>query len=154
MFKIFVDADSCPVKSEIIKVAERHKITVYIVSNGGLRPNSHHLVKNIYVSEGLDIADNWIEKKITSSDFLITADIPLASKCIKKNVTVLGHKGEIYNNNNIQGKLATRNLMNELRASNPFLKGSNKIFTNNDRSKFMNSFEKSIQLKIKKLSLL
>ena len=85
MFKIFIDADSCPVKSEIIKVAEHHNITVYIVSNGGLRPNSHHLVKNIYVSEGLDIADNWIEKKITSSDFLITADIPLASKCIKKN---------------------------------------------------------------------
>ena len=101
MTKIYVDADACPVKLEVIKVAERHNLQVLIVSNGGLKPIQHPLVEYIYVSEGLDVVDNWIEERVSIGDFVITADIPLAARCIKKNAIVLGHKGEVYTKTNM-----------------------------------------------------
>ena len=141
MKKIYVDADACPVKDEIIKVATRHKIQVFMVCNGGIRPFRNNLINLIIVSEGSDEADKWIFEKIKSEDIVVTSDIPLASKCIDKGASVLKHDGLILNFRNVGNLLATRDLMSELRSSDPFLQGKNKNFTREDKSKFLNSLE-------------
>ena len=141
MKKIYVDADACPVKDEIVKVATRHKIQVFMVCNGGIRPFRNNLINLIIVSEGLDEADKWIFEKIKSEDIVVTSDIPLASKCIDKGASVLKHDGLILNVMNIGNVLATRDLMSDLRSSDPFLQGKNKNFTKADKSKFLNSLE-------------
>ena len=141
MKKIYVDADACPVKDEIIKVATRHKIQVFMVCNGGIRPFRNNLINLIIVSDGSDEADKWIFEKIKSEDIVVTSDIPLASKCINKGTSVLKHDGLILNVMNIGNLLATRDLMSELRSSDPFLQGKNKNFIKADKSKFLNSLE-------------
>ena len=141
MKKIYVDADACPVKDEIIKVATRHKIQVFMVCNGGIRPFINNLINLIIVSEGSDEADKWIFKKIKSEDIVVTSDIPLASKCIDKGAFVLKHDGLILNGMNIGNVLATRDLMSDLRSSDPFLQGKSKNFTRADKGKFLNSLE-------------
>ena len=141
MKKIYVDADACPVKDEIIKVATRHKIQVFMVCNGGIRPFRNNLINLIIVSDGSDEADKWIFEKIKSEDIVVTSDIPLASKCINKGTSVLKHDGLILNVMNIGNLLATRDLMSELRSSDPFSQGKNKNFTKADKSKFLNSLE-------------
>ena len=141
MKKIYVDADACPVKDEIVKVATRHKIQVFMVCNGGIRPFRNNLINLIIVSEGSDEADKWIFEKIKSDDIVVTSDIPLASKCIDKGAFVLKHDGLILNGMNIGNVLATRDLMSDLRSSDPFLQGKNKNFTKADKSKFLNSLE-------------
>ena len=108
MKKIYVDADACPVKDEIVKVATRHKIQVFMVCNGGIRPFRNNLINLIIVSEGSDEADKWIFEKIKSEDIVVTSDIPLASKCIDKGASVLKHDGSILNVMNIGNVLATR----------------------------------------------
>ena len=141
MKKIYVDADACPVKDEIVKVATRHKIQVFMVCNGGIRPFRNNLINLIIVSEGSDEADKWIFEKIKSEDIVVTSDIPLASKCIDKGAFVLKHDGLILNGMNIGNVLATRDLMSNLRSSDPFLQGKNKNFTKEDKGKFLNSLE-------------
>ena len=141
MKKIYVDADACPVKDEIVKVATRHKIQVFMVCNGGIRPFRNNLINLIIVSEGSDEADKWIFEKIKSDDIVVTSDIPLASKCIDKGASVLKHDGLILNVMNIGNVLATRDLMSDLRSSDPFLQGKNKNFTKADKIKFLNSLE-------------
>ena len=141
MKKIYVDADACPVKDEIIKVATRHKTQVFMVCNGGIRPFRNNLINLIIVSEGSDEADKWIFEKIKSEDIVVTSDIPLASKCIDKGASVLKHDGLILDVMNIGNVLATRDLMSDLRSSDPFLQGKNKNFTKADKSKFLNSLE-------------
>ena len=141
MKKIYVDADACPVKDEIIKVATRHKIQVFMVCNGGIRPFKNNLINLIIVSEGSDEADKWIFDSIKPKDIVVTSDIPLASKCIDKGACVLKHDGLILNLKNIGNLLATRDLMFDLRSSDPFLQGKNKNFTKADKGKFLNSLE-------------
>ena len=141
MKKIYVDADACPVKDEIVKVATRHKIQVFMVCNGGIRPFRNNLINLIIVSEGPDEADKWIFEKIKSEDIVVTSDIPLASKCIDKGASVLKHDGLILNVMNIGNVLATRDLMSDLRSSDPFLQGKSKNFNRVDKSKFLNSLE-------------
>ena len=141
MKKIYVDADACPVKDEIVKVANRHKIQVFMVCNGGIRPFRNNLINLIIVSEGSDEADKWIFEKIKSEDIVVTSDIPLASKCIDKGASVLKHDGLILNVMNIGNVLATRDLMSELRSSDPFLQGKSNNFTRADKGKFLNSLE-------------
>ena len=141
MKKIYVDADACPVKDEIVKVATRHKIQVFMVCNGGIRPFRNNLINLIIVPEGPDEADKWIFTNIKTGDILITSDIPLASNCIDKGAYVLKHEGSILDFNNIGNVLATRDLMSDLRASNPFLIGKGKSFTKADKVKFLNSLE-------------
>ena len=141
MKKIYVDADACPVKDEIVKVATRHKIQVFMVCNGGIRPFRNNLINLIIVSEGLDEADKWIFEKIKSEDIVVTSDIPLASKCIDKGASVLKNDGLILNGMNIGNVLATRDLMSDLRSSDPFLQVKSKNFTRADKGKFLNSLE-------------
>ena len=141
MKKIYVDADACPVKDEIVKVATRHKIQVFMVCNGGIRPFRNNLINLIIVSEGSDKADKWIFEKIKSEDIVVTSDIPLASKCIDKGASVLKHDGSILNVMNIGNVLATRDLMSDLRSTDPFLQGKSKNFNRADKGKFLNSLE-------------
>ena len=144
MKKIYVDADACPVKEEVIKVATRHGLNVLMVCNGGIRPFKNDLVNLVIVSEGSDEADKWIYENVIHDDIVITADIPLAAKCIEKNAVVLKHDGNILTKDNIGNTLATRDLMSDLRSFDPFLKGNNKAYSKSDRSKFLNSLENLI----------
>ena len=141
MKKIYVDADACPVKDEIIKVATRHKIQVFMVCNGGIRPFRNNLINLIIVPEGSDEADKWIFENIKSEDIVVTSDILLAIKCIDKRAFVLKNNGVILNVKNIGNVLATRDLMSDLRSSDPFLQGKSKNFTRADKGKFLNSLE-------------
>ena len=144
MKKIYVDADACPVKEEIIKVATRHGLNVLMVCNGGIRPFKNDLVNLVIVSEGSDEADKWIYENANHDDIVITVDIPLAAKCIEKKAVVLKHDGNLLTRDNIGNTLATRDLMSDLRSFDPFLKGSNKSYSKGDRSKFLNSLENLI----------
>ena len=144
MKKIYVDADACPVKDEITKIAIRNKINTYMVCNGGIRPFKNNLIKLIIVSEGADEADKWIFNNVLINDIVITADIPLAAKCLDKGANVLKHDGYILTLNNIGNILATRDLMSDLRSFDPFLKGKNKSFSKGDRAKFVNSLQNLI----------
>ena len=145
MTAIFVDADACPVKAEVEQVAMRHKVQTYIVSNGGLRLSQNPLVQTIIVPDGPDIADMWIAEHVDKGDVVITADIPLASKCIEQGALVLKHTGEVLNTANIGNILAVRDLMADLRAADPFRQGGGKSFTKTDRSRFLNALENALR---------
>jgi uncharacterized protein YaiI (UPF0178 family) len=144
MKKIYVDADACPVKDEVTKVAIRNKISTYMVCNGGIRPFKNLLIKLIIVSEGADEADKWIFNNVLANDIVVTADIPLAAKCLDKGANVIKHDGQVLTVNNIGNILATRDLMSDLRSSDPFLKGKNKSFSQIDRGRFLNSLQSLI----------
>lgn len=144
MTEIFVDADACPVKAEVERVAERHKLVVHIVSNGGIRPSQNPLIKTVIVPEGADAADDWIAERITNADICITADIPLASRCLKKGAAVLRHDGKPFTEAGIGNALAMRDLNRHLRE----VTGGqtyNSGFTKQDRSAFLNALENAIQ---------
>ena len=144
MKKIYVDADACPVKDEVTKVAVRNKISTYMVCNGGIRPFKNLLIKLVIVSDGADEADKWIFNNVIANDIVVTADIPLAAKCLDKGANVIKHDGHILTVNNIGNVLATRDLMSDLRSFDPFLKGKNKSFSQIDRGRFLNSLQNLI----------
>ncbi len=146
MTRIFIDADACPVKDETVRVAERHKLQIYIVSNGGLRPNPHPLVENVIVADGPDVADMWIADRAGPGDVVVTGDIPLAAKCIENDAQVIQHNGEVFTKSNIGNRLATRDLMADLRAADPFRQGGGKPFSKADRSRFLNMLEREVQM--------
>jgi len=145
MTKIYIDADACPVKEETLRVAERHGVMVYIVSNGGLRPNPHPLVETIVVPDGPDVADMWIAERIGSGDICVTADIPLAAKCIEAGARVLRHNGDVFTQANIGHQLAMRDLMADLREADPFRQGGGRPFSKADRSKFLDVLERELR---------
>jgi uncharacterized protein YaiI (UPF0178 family) len=145
MTSLYVDADACPVKDEAIRVADRHKLKIYIVSNGGLRPNPQPLVEMVIVPDGPDVADMWIADRAGLGDVVITNDIPLAAKCIEGNAQVLQHNGEVFTEGNIGNRLATRDLMADLRAADPFRQGGGKPFSKADRSRFLDMLEREVQ---------
>jgi len=146
---IFIDADSCPVKDEVLRVAERHKLQVYVVSNGGIRPNRHPLVETVIVPEGPDNADKWIAERASIGDVVVTGDIPLAAKCITADARVLRHNGDAFTQDNIGNQLAMRDLMTDLRAADPFRQDSGRSFSKADRSSFLNGLEREIRLALK-----
>ncbi len=151
MTQIYVDADACPVKDEAVKVADRHKLKIYIVSNGGLRPNPHPLVETVIVPDGPDIADMWIADRAGVGDVVVTNDIPLAAKCVANKAQVLQHNGEVFTEGNIGNRLATRDLMADLRAADPFRQGGGKPFSKADRSRFLDMLEREVQAAKRKL---
>jgi len=147
---IFIDADACPVKAEAEQIITRHKLDLVIVSNGGIRPSPNPLVQLIIVAEGPDVADKYIADTAKAGDIVVTGDIPLAAKVISNKVTAIRHNGDIFTTDNIGGQLATRDLMADLRAADPFLVQSNRrggttAFSEKDRSRFRNSLEAAIQ---------
>ncbi|PRY86505.1 YaiI/YqxD family protein [Donghicola tyrosinivorans] len=142
---IYVDADACPVKEEIERIATRHKIPVAMVCNGGLRPSRNPLIELVIVPEGPDVADMWIADRATGADLVITNDIPLAAKCVEAGAEVLRPNGEPLTAKNIGNVLATRDLMADLRAADPFRQGGGKGFTKADRSRFLQAMEDALR---------
>ncbi|MCZ0811128.1 MAG: YaiI/YqxD family protein [Pseudomonadota bacterium] len=142
---IYVDADACPVKSEVERVATRHGLRVHVVSNGGLRPSPNPLVDTVIVPDGPDVADMWIAERAGPGDVVITGDIPLAARCVEAGAQVLKHNGEALTAANIGNVLATRDLMADLRAADPFRQGGGKGFTKSDRSRFLEALEKAVR---------
>jgi uncharacterized protein YaiI (UPF0178 family) len=141
---IFVDADACPVKQEVERVANRHGLTVYIVSNGGIRPSAHPRFHHVTVTEGADAADDWIAEHIAMFDIAVTADVPLASRCLKKNASVIGPSGKLFSSETIGLALGMRDLHRHLRE----VTGEQSIhsgFTKQDRSRFLGALENEIQ---------
>ena len=145
MTEIFVDADACPVKAGVERVATRHKITVHVVSNGGLRPSANPLINTVIVPEGPDVADMWIADRAKTGDVVITGDIPLAAKCVDAGARVLKHNGEALNAKNVKEALAMRDLMADLRSADPFRQGGGKGFTKADRSRFLDALERALR---------
>jgi uncharacterized protein YaiI (UPF0178 family) len=140
---IFVDGDACPVKAEVERVAARHNLPVTIVSNGGLRPSANPSVRHVIVAEGADAADDWIAEHIAAGDIAITADIPLASRCLKKGAKVLGPAGKPFTEDSIGLALGMRELHRHLRE----VTGGqtyNSGFAKQDRSRFLGELENLI----------
>src|SRR6202451_2147030 len=144
MLEIYVDADACPVKAEVEKVAGRHGLHVHVVSNGGIRPRPSPLIHSVIVGSGADAADDWIADRIEAGDIAITADIPLASRCIAKGARVLRPNGEPFTSGNIGTAVGMREFQRHLRevSGNPTY---NAAFTAKDRSRFLNALENEIQ---------
>jgi len=141
---LFVDADACPVKEEVVRVAERHSVPVNMVSDGGVRPHPSPLITITVVSQGADAADDWIAERVTPGDIIITNDIPLADRCIKAGGAVLRPNGEVITPASIGMVLATRNLMTDLRETGT-ITGGPRPFSKQDRSKFLQSLEVVVQ---------
>ena len=145
MTALYIDADACPVKAEAEKVATRHRIKMFVVSNGGLRPSQNPLVETVIVPDGPDVADMWIADRCGVGDVVVTGDIPLAAKCVEAGAKVIKHNGEPLTQANIGNVLATRDLMTDLRAADPFRQGGGKGFTKADRSRFLDALERALR---------
>ena len=145
MPEIYVDADACPVKDEIVRVAERHQLHVHLVSNSGMFGfHGHPLVTQTVVADGADVADDWIAERIGAGDICITNDIPLAARCIEAGALVIRPNGEPLDANSIGSVLATRNLMTDLRSAGT-VTGGPRPFDKKDRSKFLDFLERTIR---------
>lgn len=144
MVSLYIDADACPVKEEALHVAARHNLPVFIVSNSWLRLQVGENVQKVVVSEGADAADDWIAEHIQPHDIAITADIPLASRCLKVGALALGPTGRPFTTDNIGTALAMRELGSHLRETGES-KGYNPSFTKKDRSQFLRVLEELIQ---------
>ncbi len=138
------DADACPVKDEVIRVAERHELKVHIVSNGGIRPSRDPRIRTVIVPGGPDAADDWIAERIDAGDIAITADIPLAARCLDKGAQVLNHDGKPFTEAGIGMALAMRDLNRTLRESGE-ISGFNRSFTGKDRSRFLEALEYAVR---------
>jgi len=145
---IYVDADACPVKEEILKVSYRHQIPVYIVSNQWMRMDVGPLVQKIVVPDGPDLADDWIADNIDAQGIAITADILLAKRCLDADAIVIGPTGKVFSPDNIGVAVAMRDLNAHLRETGAS-KGYNPSFTSTDKSRFLQALEKAIQTKLK-----
>ncbi|ADE84377.1 YaiI/YqxD family protein [Rhodobacter capsulatus] len=142
---IYVDADACPVKAEIERVGTRHGTRMVVVSNGGIRPSPHPLIETVIVAQGPDEADKWIAERAGPGDVVVTSDIPLAAKCVAAGAQVLRPTGEPLTADNIGNVLATRDLMADLRAADPFLQGRGGGFTKADRTRFLDALERVLR---------
>jgi uncharacterized protein YaiI (UPF0178 family) len=141
---LFIDADACPVKAEAERVATRLRVPMVLVCNGGLRPSANPLVTLKIVAEGPDEADKWIADQCGPGDVVVTGDLPLADRCLKGGAQVVTHDGEVLSLANIGPRLATRDLMADLRASNPFMQGGGAAFSKADRSRFLQSLDRAL----------
>ncbi len=145
MTAVYIDADACPVKEEAERVITRHRIKMFVVSNGGLRPSQNPFVEMVIVPDGPDVADMWIADRAGRGDVVVTGDIPLAARCVEAGARVIKHNGEALTQANIGNVLATRDLMTDLRAADPFRQGGGKAFTKADRSRFLEALEREIR---------
>jgi uncharacterized protein YaiI (UPF0178 family) len=142
--RILVDADACPVKDEVVRVAERHGLRVVLVSNQWLRGPDHPLVERIVVPQGIDAADERIAAETEAGDIVVTADIPLARRCLDKGARVLGPTGKPFTDASIGMALAMRDLTAHLRDAGSFA-GGPPPFARQDRSRFLAALEEIVQ---------
>lgn len=138
-------------KREVSRVAERHGLKVWLVSNSGMLSREPH-VESVMVPEGPDAADDWIAERIGPGDICVTADIPLASRCLEKGASALGHDGRPFTPDNIGAALATRDLMASLREASPLdgPGGGGRPFSKADRSRFLQALEVAVQQALRK----
>jgi hypothetical protein len=143
MTAIYIDADACPVRDEVYRVAERLSLGVFVVSNGSrpIRPSQNPQVQMIVVSDGADAADHWIAEHIGPDDICVTADIPLAARCLAKDAQALAPNGKIWNKDNIGNALAGREVSRHLRELG-MTGGGPAPFSKADRSRFLQSLDK------------
>ena len=144
MLHIFVDADACPVKPEVYRVASRYSLDVTLVANSWMRvPNEQWIVLEV-VEDGFDAADDWIVTHVQPHDIVVTDDIPLASRCLKEGACVIGTTGKPFSENNIGHAVATRDLLSELRGAGKITGGPPPL-KKRDRSRFLQQFDEVIQ---------
>jgi uncharacterized protein YaiI (UPF0178 family) len=141
--RVLVDADACPVKEEVYRVALRHGVAVVIVSNQRIRIADHPLVTRQVVSDGFDAADDWIAETATARDVVVTADILLADRCLKAGAAVLAPTGKPFTTASIGGAVATRAIMADLRAGIETI-GGPPPFTKADRSRFLQALDEAL----------
>ena len=144
MLHIFVDADACPVKPEVYRVASRYRLDVTLVANSWMRIPSERWITLEVVEAELDAADDWIVEHVQPHDIVITGDIPLASRCLKKGSSVIGLTGKLFTENNIGDAVAIRNLLSELREAGE-ITGGPRPMKKRDRSRFLQQLDEVIQ---------
>jgi len=141
---LFIDADACPVKDEAVRVAERHGLVIHFVSNAFMRLPEGPLINRVVVPEGPDAADDWIAERAGKGDIVVTADIPLAARCLKAGARVVGPTGKPFTETGIGMALAMRDLSRHLRETGESA-GYNAGFTRQDRSRFLQALEDAVQ---------
>lgn len=142
--RIYVDADACPVKDEIYRVALRHAFPVSVVAGQFIRVPQDPLIERIAAGSGMDAADNWIAERAGKGDIVITSDVPLASRCVKAGCEVIAPNGKPFTEQSIGMTLAVRNLMSDLRSSGE-VTGGPRAFTPRDRSAFLSALDQTIR---------
>lgn len=147
--QIYVDADACPVKAEVIRVATRHGLVVHMVSNSWMRLDDNPLINRVVVQDGPDAADDWIAERIGASDIAVTADILLAARCLKTGAQCIGPTGKAFSEASIGMAVAMREVQRHLRETGES-RGFNPAFTPRDRSQFLQALEHAIQAVLRK----
>lgn len=140
---IYVDADACPVKEEVYRVARRYGIKVYVVANAPLRVPTEDLIELVVVKGRFDAADDWIAERVETGDIAITTDIPLADRCLRRGSRVMSPKGEEFTEDAIGDAVATRALLDMLRQSGEFT-GGPAPFAKSDRSRFLSKLDEMV----------
>jgi uncharacterized protein YaiI (UPF0178 family) len=143
MAEIYVDADACPVKDEVVRVAHRHGLVVTFVANFGLRPSRDPDIRHVVVPQGADAADDWIVEHAAPADIVVTSDIPLASRALARGAVVLGPTGKPFTADGIGMALAMRELNQHLRETGEG-RGLNAGFTARDRSAFLQALDEAV----------
>jgi uncharacterized protein YaiI (UPF0178 family) len=141
--RIFVDADACPVKAEVYRVAERYGLKVFVVANSFMNVPRSDLIERVIVSDGPDIADNWISERAGENDIVITADIPLAGRCVRNKATVIGPTGKPFTDDSIGMALATRDLLTDLRSAGATTRGPPPL-SRQDVSRFLSALDLAV----------
>ena len=141
---IFIDADACPVKDEVYKVAHRYGLRTYVVSNAFMMIPASPLIERVIVEAGPDVADDWIAEHVQTGDIAVTADIPLAERVLKAGGQALAPNGRAFTENSIGAALAQRALMEQLRSTGDIV-GGPKPFDRNDRSRFLQALDEAVQ---------
>lgn len=140
---IYIDADACPVKTEVYRVAERHALKVIVVSNSPIAVPREPNIERVVVPAGMDAADDWIAERASANDIVVTADVPLAARCVKAGAAVIAPNGKPFTEASIGMTLATRNLMDSLRSAGE-ITGGPKPFSPRDRSAFLSALDQAI----------
>ncbi len=142
--RIYVDADACPVKDEVYRVAGRHQLPVFVVTNSFIRVPQDPLIERVAVAAGPDAADDWIAERADAGAIVITADIPLANRCVKAGAAVIGPTGRAFTEESIGMALAVRDLMTDLRSAGDVTSGP-RPFSPRDRSAFLSALDQAIR---------
>ena len=147
--RVFVDADACPVKAEIYRVAARYRLQTIVVSNSLIAIPASPLFERVVVEAGPDVADDWIAERAVAGDIVVTSDVPLAARCVGSGATVLAPNGRVFDPDSIGMTLATWNLMEDLRSAGQ-ITGGPRPFAQKDRSAFLNALDTAV-VRLRKL---
>ncbi|MEX0759528.1 MAG: YaiI/YqxD family protein [Tistlia sp.] len=144
MGSIYIDADACPVKTEVYRVAQRHGLTVYVVAADVMGVPREPRIRPVVAGPAFDAADDWIAERVGPGDIVVTSDVPLASRCVKAGAAVLGPNGRAFTEDSVGMALATRNLMQDLREAGA-VTGGPRPFSARDRSQFLQALHETIE---------